>query len=81
MRGEVKTVASNAISLYYGLHDSTPEDIKTSVGWLLQGSVFAYGEVNIKVFFCILQLVNLTSDFCCIYRPKPIAPRPHFNHL
>ena len=41
MRGEVKTVASNAISLYFGLHEFTPEEIKDHVGWLLKGSVFA----------------------------------------
>ena len=65
MRGEVKTVASNAISLYFGLHEFTPEEIKDHVGWLLKGSVFAYDGVNIKVFLYTLQLLDVTSH--CTY--------------
>ena len=61
MRGEVKTVASNAISLYYGLHEFTPEEIKGHVGWLLKGSVFAYDGVNLKVFLYTLQLLDVFS--------------------
>jgi len=49
MRGEVKTVASNATRTYYHLHDSTPEEIKESVNWLLKSSTFAYGQVDLKV--------------------------------
>ena len=53
MRGEVKTVASNTISLYYGLHEFTPQEIKDCMGWLLKGSVFAYDGVNIKYSFIL----------------------------
>ena len=49
MRGEVKTVASNATRIYYHMRDSTPEGIKESVNWLLKSSTFAYGQVDLKV--------------------------------
>ena len=80
MRGEVKTVASNAISLYFGLHEFTPEEIKDHVGWLLKGSVFAYDGVNIKVFLYtqLLDVFSLHFWFC---RPKLTSHRLYFSHL
>jgi len=49
MRGEVKTVAKAAVHTYYRFHESTTEKTKSNVEWLLAGSVFAYGSVDLKV--------------------------------
>lgn len=45
----MKTVAADITRTYYHLHESTPENIKDIVDWLVTSSRFAYGEVNIKV--------------------------------
>jgi hypothetical protein len=49
MRGEVKAIASASVRTYYRLHESSSENIKDSIEWLLLRSVFAYGGVDIKV--------------------------------
>jgi hypothetical protein len=56
MRGEVKAIACNAIRTYYHLNESSTENIKDLVGWLVTNSVFAYGEVDVKVILSNLVL-------------------------
>ena len=72
MRGEVKTVAKAAVRTYYRFHESTTEKTKSNVEWLLAGSVFAYGGVDLKVYIVLFLffyfilfyfLIKTFSDF------------------